>query len=143
MSFPIVSTLVLVIEILIIVAIGFGSYYGRLLDIDLHHRLIYPAILVQFLIVVLWMIPNSSFLRQDPESPLGSIGKVILYLHIASGLLAILLSVYLALYFLIYQRKWEIGNLPLQRKIMITTMYAWFSAFIFGVLVYLGILLGF
>ncbi|RMG19667.1 MAG: hypothetical protein D6732_29625 [Methanobacteriota archaeon] len=143
MGFPLFSSLVLLIEIVLVIVIGLGSYYGRLLDIDLHHRLIYPAIFIQFVIVAFWMIPNVFFLREDPESPLGSFGKIVLMLHALFGFIAILVSIYLAVYFLIFRRKWEIGNLALQRKIMIFALYIWVIAFILGILVYGGILFGY
>lgn len=143
MAFPTLSTAVLVAETLLFLAIILGSYYGRLLDIDLHHRLIYPAIGVQLVITAFWMIPNSSFLRDDPTSPLQVIGKLFLTIHSISGLLALLLSIYLTIYFVFIKRKWEIGNLPLQRRLMIITLILWILAFLSGVSVYFGILIGY
>ncbi len=55
-----ISAMVLVIELVIILGVAFGWWYGaRRLNLKLHHGAVYLLVLVHLLTVGLWMIPRS------------------------------------------------------------------------------------
>ncbi|MFW9917730.1 MAG: hypothetical protein ACFFGZ_19165, partial [Candidatus Thorarchaeota archaeon] len=56
---PQIAILVLLAEIIFILSLLTGWYFGaRRLNITLHHRVVYIAVPVQFGLLILWMIPK-------------------------------------------------------------------------------------
>ncbi len=138
MAFYPISTIVLIVEIGIFAAVLLGVKYAKQLDIEMHHMFVYPAVFLQAIITFFWMFPNAAFYVSDPESPVKDIGLFILAIHRISGLIALLLALYLVVFFLF--KRWENSNLKLNRKLMLATYYSWMTAFISGFLFYFSIL---
>ncbi|MHA2270467.1 MAG: hypothetical protein ACXACI_01305 [Candidatus Hodarchaeales archaeon] len=127
---PQIAILVLLAEIIFILALLMGWYFGaRRLNIDLHHLVVYIAVPVQFVLLVLWMLPKPlkslDFLLDAP------IKNWNLLAHFILGLITIGLALGVVITFIIY-RGVPLTVLRKVRPVMIAILLLWIVTFSLG-----------
>ena len=131
-----IPLVVILLEGLLILSLIIGWYLGaRRLNINLHHYMVYSVTVIHFLIFLLWMFPG--FLRSLPGALNDPLPKLLQISHWTSGLVAIVLSLFLTLLFLL-NRDIPLDLLRKVRPVMIVTLICWSIAIILGAVIFLS-----
>ena len=126
-----IASIYYVIQILLVLTLIFGSYYGRKLNLTWHHRLIYGVLIVELIVFAIWMGPGVLY-----YASMGGI-TTVLGLHITVGSLSFLSSATLAIVFLRKRNGFDIQTLRWTRPLMIFSLFIWITAFLLGTIFYL------
>ncbi|MFW9907427.1 MAG: hypothetical protein ACFFEF_02525 [Candidatus Thorarchaeota archaeon] len=135
LDYGMIAFVIMITETVLLSALIIGWLYGaRRMDLKLHHRVVYPVVLVHFLTVGLWMIPIAlgrvSIMLADP------IGNLYQIIHDTLGILGIGLGIVLTIMFA-FKRDMPIKLLKKARPLMFLTIGVWILAFILGAYWYL------
>ena len=125
-----VARLVMITETILVVGMMIGWLYGsRRMDFKVHHRAVYPIILIHAITVGVWMIPIAferlPFMLANPAENWYQIA------HDMLGFIGVLLGVVMALMFG-PRKEMPLKLLKKTRPIMFLTIAIWVLSFILG-----------
>jgi hypothetical protein len=136
LEIQLIPLLVVLFETVLIGSLLIGWYFGaRRLNIDLHHWMVYGVTPIHALIWLLWMFP--AVLRSLPGALQNPIPRFIPIIHWTSGLIALILSITIAITF-IFNRNIPLGLLRRIRPLMIVTIISWTIAFVLGLYIFIN-----
>lgn len=121
-SLPVVQT-TMVIGLMIAI---WGIRAGKL---NLHHKIVYPTIILEWVIFIGWMASRISIHDNN----------ILLGLHRLTRMLALLGSLFLIIFWGILRREVNPRNKSITVPVMKVTIIAWLIAFGLGVALYLQI----
>ena len=129
-----VADINLILQTVILMMLTIGAFQARKGRLDVHHRLMTAAVIINGVAII--AIMNPSFFRvlpfalRNPEAP----GPTVMWPHIAIGALAELMGAYVIIRLnLDPSRISRLGNL---KWIMVITFLLWIVALAVGITVY-------
>ncbi len=124
------ALVIMIVETIIVVAMMIGWLFGsRRMFIKLHHRVVYPAILIHAITVGAWMIPIA--FERLPLMLANPMENWYQISHDTIGIIAITLGLIMGLMFG-PRKEMPIKLLKKTRPVMLLTVVLWVTAFILG-----------
>lgn len=129
--FETIARIVLISETVLVVVLMISWLYGaKRMDFKVHHRGVYPVVLLHAITVGLWMIPIS--LERFPIMIADPVSNWYQILHDMLGMIGVGLGIIMALVFG-PRKEMPLKLLKKTRPVMFLTIFVWVVSFILGV----------